>query len=149
MLAYSLSVCCIVSMSLVTCQNGLLFLFFCPLFSVGSLSFTLAHNGRGYATGGKTWTLNYPPLRNLPAKTELANWAETRLVYEPLLPPVIFYFCLFNPIIKRIIPVIVRILPIILAKLFDLKSSKFKELIFIINNTILARIMTNAEILII
>jgi hypothetical protein len=28
-----------------TCQNGLLFLFFCPLFSVGSLSFTLAHNG--------------------------------------------------------------------------------------------------------
>jgi len=31
-------------MSVFTCQNGLLFLFFCPLFSVGSLSFTLAHN---------------------------------------------------------------------------------------------------------
>jgi len=31
-------------MSLVTCQNGLLFLFFCPLFSVGWLSFTLAGN---------------------------------------------------------------------------------------------------------
>src|SRR5690554_4454803 len=33
-------------MSVFTCQNGLLFLFFCPLFSVGSLSFTLAHNAR-------------------------------------------------------------------------------------------------------
>jgi len=31
-------------MSLFTCQNGLLFLFFCPLLFVGSLSFTLAHN---------------------------------------------------------------------------------------------------------
>ena len=29
MSAYSLSVCCIVSMSVFTCQNGLLFLFFC------------------------------------------------------------------------------------------------------------------------
>lgn len=50
MSAYSLSVCCIVFMSVFTCQNGLLFLFFCPLFSVGSLSFTLAHNLLIYVT---------------------------------------------------------------------------------------------------
>ena len=54
MSAYSLSVCCIVSMSLVTCQNGLLFLFFCPLFSVGSLSFTLAHNEKVLAKCGNS-----------------------------------------------------------------------------------------------
>jgi hypothetical protein len=40
-------------MSVFTCQNGLLFLFFCPLFSVGSLSFTLAHNVFGLGEGGE------------------------------------------------------------------------------------------------
>jgi len=51
----------------------------------------MPHNGRGYATSGTTWTRNYPPLRNLPAKIELANSAETRLAYEPMLAADYFF----------------------------------------------------------
>ncbi len=43
-----LSVCNIVSMSLVTCQNGLLFLVLSRLFIVVGSSFTLAANGWRY-----------------------------------------------------------------------------------------------------
>ena len=44
MSAYSLSNCYIVSMSFVTCQNGLLFLVYVSRFIVVVLSFTLAGN---------------------------------------------------------------------------------------------------------
>ena len=44
MSAYSLSVCCIVSMSVFTCQNGLLFLCLSSSLSAVSCRFTLAGN---------------------------------------------------------------------------------------------------------
>jgi hypothetical protein len=51
-----------------------------------------AAKGVGYATNGKTWTLNHPPLRNLQAQTELANCTETHLANEPLIAGLIYLF---------------------------------------------------------
>ncbi len=52
MSAYSLSVCYIVSMSVFTCQNGLLFFLLSSFLSVLSCRFTLAGNAQGLGDGG-------------------------------------------------------------------------------------------------
>jgi hypothetical protein len=45
----------------------------------------MSANGRGYEQCGIAWLQTYPPLLTLTAGTELANYSETRIAYEPLL----------------------------------------------------------------
>ena len=84
MSAYSLSVCNIVSMSLVTCQNGLLFLVLVVHFLVVVSFSTLAGNGGNLPQAGNTKirmssklqnTTNFPPKHVQPGLRQIAVMA--------------------------------------------------------------------------
>ena len=97
---FCLSVFNIVSMSLVTCQNGLLFLVFSRLFVVVRSSFTLAANGLQLQEVGDFEAQNCLPPLNLIRSTKLHLTTEPPISCRCCYTLFLFSYQVVNVILK-------------------------------------------------
>ena len=89
--------------------------------------FTWLPTDEGMRLCGMSWTRTYPPLRNLPARTELANCAETRMAYDPVLAAVhLFFIIMFylSIIGSTVSSLFLPINPFLRSKLIIMKIGK-------------------------